>query len=350
MSSRLECKQKMPRRFWIKQPLLLIPVFVIFHCIVLLMVIGCTQHYCPNHWIKGNGYKDKHNEVAVMEMRGLNKGKKPAEKVKRKQYWPTESSRTMTYDEKIEEYLSARRGKALLYGVFRQYKGYLTIAIPAKKRSDESIRFVEQTLDSLIENTYWKDFQKIVVVVFLLSDDTAWCQTVGRMLYEKYKEKIDSGFVQVAYRGRNVLSKLLPLQENESSQEKQRREENLSFLNIVTYGKNFSSYLLLLDEDVLCEKDYFIKILGFIHQQTKPNRIWFVLNFSRSSLMGQLVRTSDLMKVIKLLIILRYDLSYGSLIEFMTDLKGQQKRYRMQLFRYFNFDMESFLPKKFTRP
>lgn len=192
--------------------------------------------------------------------------------------------------------------------------------------------------------------QKILIVVFLLTDDPVWTEKTGNQLYDKYKENIDKGFVQIVRGHRNGLSKLFPFPASENSEERQRRAENLQYLNIMAYAQNLSSYLLLLDEDVRCQNNYIQKILGFIQANNKPNRVWFVLNFSHSNLMGQLTKTSDLLKAIKLLIVLRYDVTYETLIDYIRTLKGQPKKCQIEHppFRYANIKRKTFLPKNFT--
>lgn len=206
-------------------------------------------------------------------------------------------------------------------------------------------------MDSLIVSTLTKDVPKILIVVFLLTDDPVWTEKTGNQLYDKYKEQVDKGFVQIVRGHRNGLSKLFPFPAAENSEERQRRAENLHYLNIMAYAKNLSSYLLLLDEDVRCQSNYIQKIFGFIQANTKPNRVWFVLNFSHSNLMGQLTKTSDLLKAIKLLIVLRYDVTYETLIDYIRALKGQPKKCQIKYppFRYANMKRKTFLHKNFTQ-
>ena len=230
------------------------------------------------------------------------------------------------------------------------FVGYLTITIPVIKRYNNSVVLVESTLNSLISSTQQKDISKIVIVVFLLTNDPVWIEKAGKHLYKNYKEPIDKGFIQIVRGHRNGLSKLLPFPGSESRKEKERREENFQFLNILGYAKNLSTYTLLLDEDVLSQRDYFLKILGFIKENTRPYRVWFVLNFSHSNYMGQLMKTSDSLKLIKLLVFLRYDLNYWSLVEYMRGLKGQKKTYRIKNppFRYIDITRRTFLPKNYS--
>uniref|UniRef100_A0A8W8NJ11 MGAT4 conserved region domain-containing protein n=1 Tax=Magallana gigas TaxID=29159 RepID=A0A8W8NJ11_MAGGI len=300
---------KLRRRALIQENLVIIIFLAVVHCFVIWLIVEYTQYGNTIAWIKGNNIGGSPQKI-VLELKVAN-------------------------------------GVNLSH----QRVGYLTIALPAVRRLNGSTRLVEDTLNSLIVSTLTKDVPKILIVVFLLTDDPVWTEKTGNQLYDKYKEHVDKGFVQIVRGHRNGLSKLFPFPASENSEERQRRAENLHYLNIMAYAKNLSSYLLLLDEDVRCQSNYIQKIFGFIQANTKPNRVWFVLNFSHSNLMGQLTKTSNLLKAIKLLIVLRYDVTYETLIDYIRALKGQPKKCQIKYppFRYANMKRKTFLHKNFTQ-
>lgn len=339
---------KLRRRALIQENLVIIIFLAVVHCFVIWLIVEYTQYGNTIAWIKGNNIGGSPQKI-VLELKVANGVNLSHQRIK-----PRSSEhryRDTSIGDSLETFLMDCRQRALVHGYFRPYKGYLTIALPAVRRLNGSTRLVEDTLNSLIVSTLTKDVPKILIVVFLLTDDPVWTEKTGNQLYDKYKEHVDKGFVQIVRGHRNGLSKLFPFPASENSQERQRRAENLHYLNIMAYAKNLSSYLLLLDEDVRCESNYIQKIFGFIQANTKPNRVWFVLNFSHSNLMGQLTKTSDLLKAIKLLIVLRYDVTYETLIDYIRALKGQPKKCQIKypLFRYANMKRKTFLHKNFTQ-
>ncbi|XP_062579186.1 alpha-1,6-mannosyl-glycoprotein 4-beta-N-acetylglucosaminyltransferase-like [Saccostrea cucullata] len=241
------------------------------------------------------------------------------------------------FDRKLlqDMFFKINHKEALLYGKFREKKGFLTIGIPSVKRKDVS--YLDTTLASLIEHSLPHEREHVVIVLFLTDSNHTWVVERANEIYKQYKKHVQSGFLQIVHPPHIAYPNFQYLERkyNDSmTRVAWRSKQNLDYSYLMTYSRNMSQYYLQLEDDVITTTGYLSKIKSFISQNSK--KTWLFLRFSKLGFIGVLFKSFDLPKVAEFLLVLFDEIPGDLLINELKRIKGQQKdiRKRPSLFQH----------------
>lgn len=147
----------------------------------------------------------------------------------------------------------------------------------------------------------------MVLVLFLADFDEKYRQEVGVFLYNKYKEFVDSGFIQMIKAPRSFYSNfdVLNIKDKVSySKARWRSKQNYDFAFNMLYSQSLSEYYLQLEDDVIAVPNYFQSIRDFISENDRQHRSgWVCLEFCSLGFIAKLYHTFDLEKLSQMLML-----------------------------------------------
>lgn len=197
--------------------------------------------------------------------------------------------------------------------------GFLTIGIPSVKR-DNGLNYILNTLESILNHTSEMQRQEIVVILFLADFDSHYNAEILKAVSKKYRNLIESGFLQIVETDTDLYPSAIEeetqIQEHISNLPvKLNPKQNLDFAILFLYAfqKNMSKYYLQLEDDVCTSPNFVEDIKNFTQIRERKGLAfvpgpWTLKQFSPADFMGSLLRTENLDKFGKHLILF-YDKS-----------------------------------------
>ncbi|XP_064599349.1 alpha-1,6-mannosyl-glycoprotein 4-beta-N-acetylglucosaminyltransferase-like [Liolophura sinensis] len=195
---------------------------------------------------------------------------------------------------------------AIMWGTRRKNPVYLSIGIPCIFRVGKQ-KYVVHTLNSLIKHSSVEEKSQMVLVLFLADFDEKYRQEIGEFLYLKYKEFVDSGFIQMIKAPKSFYPSLdvLKIKDKVSlSTARWRAKQNFDFAFNMLYSQSLSEYYLQLEDDVIAVPNYFLSIRDFVSQNDRQYKSgWVCLEFCSLGFIAKLYHTYDLEKLSQMLML-----------------------------------------------
>ncbi|XP_013782940.1 alpha-1,3-mannosyl-glycoprotein 4-beta-N-acetylglucosaminyltransferase C-like isoform X1 [Limulus polyphemus] len=190
---------------------------------------------------------------------------------------------------------------AKIVGRDEPQKKFLTIGIPSVARKKGN--YISSTLNSLINRSTAEEQRQITVVVLLADSDSSVRMYRAKWLSSQYKKYIDSGFLHII----ETVPDIYPSFENlrhtfndPDSRVRWRAKQVVDFAFSLSYGMTLSEYYLILEDDVECAPHYVKAIQEFIKIQKKD---WVSLSFTGFLIIGRLLKSSDLERLVSFLML-----------------------------------------------
>ncbi|KAK3102284.1 hypothetical protein FSP39_010204 [Pinctada imbricata] len=240
----------------------------------------------------------------------------------------------LPYEAIQDQYFKIKHRQAMLHGRFRAYKSFLTIGIPTVKRKGTS--YLDKTLTSLNKSTQAAEKKEVVIVVFFTDKDHEWIIQEAHNIYNKYRNEVDSGFIQLVHPHHNAYPNFTRLERtfNDSAERVAwRSKQNLDYSYLFTYCQNISHYYMQIEDDVLVTPTYFKDIRRYI---TNRGSHWFVLSFSKLGFIGKCFKSKDLSILADFLLMFFAEKPGDILLNDLRMIKGQRKEitYRPSMFQH----------------
>jgi len=178
-----------------------------------------------------------------------------------------------------------------------------------------------------MKNSDVADKRDVTIVLFLADKEHDIIDSRAKKLYEKYKQHVDSGYIQIVHPDHQYYPDFGKLERTFNDSETRvewRSKQNIDYSYMFLYCRNISQYYMQLEDDVITTKNYIKEIRKFVvSRPVKPK--WFCLQFSHLGFIGKLFRSSDL-KIIAEYILMFYAEQPGDLLlNYLKRIKTQWK-------------------------
>lgn len=178
---------------------------------------------------------------------------------------------------------------------------YLTIGIPSVRRKTDDYLF--HTLQSIFKGSSQEELQNITIVVLVA--DVNPIDRHGRIkeIKSAFQEHIKSGLIHIIETSSSVYPSFINLHRtyNDSMERVHwRSKQVIDFAFLFNYSLHLSNYFLLLEDDVLCAPHFITAIHEFINFQQDN---WVSLTFTGFLIIGRLLKTSDLPRLVSFLML-----------------------------------------------
>lgn len=203
--------------------------------------------------------------------------------------------------------------------------GYLTIGVPTVQR--DGIDYLDDTINSLVENTQIRERKDVVIVIFLADKNHDVVIKRAKTLYDNYRDHVDSGLVQIVHPDHQYYPDFSKLHRNFNDSEIRvawRSKQNIDYAYMFLFSKNLSQYYMQIEDDVITAKSYLSQLRRFI-QGRPPRAKWFCLQFSHLGFIGRLFRSSDLKSIAEFLLMFYAEQPGDLLINYMKRIRTQFK-------------------------
>ncbi|XP_071784071.1 alpha-1,6-mannosyl-glycoprotein 4-beta-N-acetylglucosaminyltransferase-like [Asterias amurensis] len=219
------------------------------------------------------------------------------------------------------------KDKAIVLGNREPTKDFLTIAIPTVKRDQKD--YLQQTLDSLIENSTPEERSVMTVVIFAANFDDELNKLLKIDLESSYRKYFSNGFMQLIVAPRSFYPPLNNLKQNFGDSEdrvKWRAKQVVDYAFLFSYCHDLSEYYLQLEDDVVSSPNFVQSIRGFL--ETNKQKQWKTLEFSELGFIGKLVRSSDLLRLAQFMLFFYEEQPVDFLQKYYNLLNAQEGMFR----------------------
>ncbi|XP_022081084.1 alpha-1,3-mannosyl-glycoprotein 4-beta-N-acetylglucosaminyltransferase C-like isoform X2 [Acanthaster planci] len=219
------------------------------------------------------------------------------------------------------------RNKAIVLGHRRHTKDFLTIGIPTVKRHQKS--YLQETLNSIIENTSVEQRASITVIIFAANFDEELNHRLKVDLDSTYRKHFNSGFMQLIAAPRSFYPSLDNLKQNFGDSKEHvawRAKQVVDFAFLFSYCQGLSEYYLQLEDDVISSPDFVQYIKNYL--DTVKHKKWVTLEFSELGFIGKLIQSSELPRLTQFMLFFYEDQPVDYLQQYYNHLNAQEGTFR----------------------
>ena len=176
--------------------------------------------------------------------------------------------------------------------------------MPAIYRNKVGFKYLNETLQSIVQETSTVDRQDLIILIFLSDFKKTLKDNMLNFLMKKYKSFFESGFMQIMQIKKDLYPKFTHLKHNYNDTDprvKWRSKQAVDFAFMFYYGKTLSEYYLQIEDDVICATNFSKHIKEFILSQKLP---WVSLRFSTLGFIGKQLFTHNICN--KIIIYIHY--------------------------------------------
>ncbi|XP_018597515.1 alpha-1,3-mannosyl-glycoprotein 4-beta-N-acetylglucosaminyltransferase C-like isoform X2 [Scleropages formosus] len=199
---------------------------------------------------------------------------------------------------------------------------YLTVGLSSVKRKNGF--YLLDTLQSIFSQSSEEELQDMVVVVLLADFDMTWNQQVLSSISERFSSPILKGQLLVIHLPQEYYPPLEGLKRNFNDAPDRvtfRSKQNVDYAFLLSFSANLSQYYLMLEDDVLCSRNFLTTIRMFI--QSRGGSAWVTLEFSKLGYIGKLYHSSDLPRLASFLLLFYQEMPCDWLLGYFTKLLAQ---------------------------
>ncbi|MFT7802290.1 alpha-1,3-mannosyl-glycoprotein 4-beta-N-acetylglucosaminyltransferase C-like isoform X2 [Arapaima gigas] len=210
----------------------------------------------------------------------------------------------------------------LLAGFPGPTRKYLTVGLSSIKRKHGF--YLLDTLQSIFSQSSEEELQDIVVVVLLADFDMDWNQQVVNSISERFSIYILKGQLLVVHLPQEYYPPLEGLKRNYNDPPDRvsfRSKQNVDYSFLLSRSANLSQYYLMLEDDVICSKNFLTTMRKFI--DSRGNSPWVTLEFSKLGYIGKLYHSSDLPRLASFLLLFYQEMPCDWLLNHFNKLLTQ---------------------------
>ena len=237
-------------------------------------------------------------------------------------------------------FLPSRLTLSISTFLFLYISDFLSIGLPSVRRVN-GCQYLLQTIQSLIEETPYTETQTVVIIIFLADFNSTYNGEVANILKTRYQPYIDIGLLQILRVEPSIYPQLTNLKHNFNDTDDRvqwRSKQVIDYAILLSHARNQSLFYMQLEDDVYPANAYLSTIRNYI--QTHQKHTWALLEFSELGFIGKLFKTSDIPKLITLLVTFYEELPVDWMMEHYCKLMGQTKRYmhKPSIFQHFGLN------------
>uniref|UniRef100_A0A4W3GVY7 Alpha-1,3-mannosyl-glycoprotein 4-beta-N-acetylglucosaminyltransferase C n=1 Tax=Callorhinchus milii TaxID=7868 RepID=A0A4W3GVY7_CALMI len=196
--------------------------------------------------------------------------------------------------------------------------------------------YLAGTLQSIFEKSSPEELEEMVVVIYLADFDVLWSINTAKEIEAKFGSHIDAGHLVVIRCPQDIYPTLEGLKRNFNDPDarvRYRSKQNVDYAFLVNSCTKLSDYFLMLEDDVLCAKNFVSLMKRFV---ASVDSSWTTLMFSKLGYIGKLYHSADLAKLARFLLMFYDEMPCDWLLEHFHRVKAQPEeiRFRPSLFQH----------------
>ncbi|KAL8576437.1 hypothetical protein ACOMHN_049004 [Nucella lapillus] len=197
----------------------------------------------------------------------------------------------------------------------------IVIGIPTVKR--ESVSYVAQTIDSLINGMTADERNDCLIVVFVAEPfNEEFSLFVMEQLQRGFPEATGSGLLEVIVPPAGFYPNLDNLREtfgDTQQRVKWRTKQNLDYSYLMLYARSRGVYYVQLEDDVVSKPGFLTVMKSFAYQQKSND--WLLLEFSTLGFIGKMFKSADLPFVVEFFLMFYADKPIDWLLDHLLWVK-----------------------------
>ncbi|XP_048840129.1 alpha-1,3-mannosyl-glycoprotein 4-beta-N-acetylglucosaminyltransferase C-like isoform X2 [Brienomyrus brachyistius] len=212
---------------------------------------------------------------------------------------------------------------------------YLTVGLSSVKRKQGF--YLLDTLHSIFTESSQEELEEMVVVVLLADFDMDWNERMLKVISEKFSDPVLKGQLLITHLGQKHYPPLEGLKRNFNDPPDRvyfRSKQNVDYAFLLSISANLSRYYLMLEDDVVCARNFLTSIKKFI--QSQGNSPWVTMEFSKLGYIGKLYHSSSLPQLASFLYLFYQEMPCDWLLGHFSKLLVQVKpiRFKPSLFQH----------------
>ena len=179
---------------------------------------------------------------------------------------------------------------------FLHFLDFMTIGIPTIERIKNGKRFtyIKESLKDLIKKIPERVKDKILIIIFCADENGESRRRIWEDLNKDFNDLIKNGLIQIIHAPKRFyydLENVPRTFNNTAIRMKWRGKQSLDYAFLFYYAYGLGRYHLQLEDDVVCEKDFFDKIENDI-ANTKSK--WILFQYYKMGFIGKLIKSEYL--------------------------------------------------------
>uniref|UniRef100_W5MXF9 Alpha-1,3-mannosyl-glycoprotein 4-beta-N-acetylglucosaminyltransferase C n=1 Tax=Lepisosteus oculatus TaxID=7918 RepID=W5MXF9_LEPOC len=216
-----------------------------------------------------------------------------------------------------------------------QKQKYLTVGLSSVKRKKGN--YLLETLNSIFTQSSDEELKEMVVVVLLADFDKDWNIQVVKDISLRFPHHVLKGHLMVIHAPQEQYPHLEGLKRNFNDAPDRvyfRSKQNVDYAFLFNFCANLSRYYVMIEDDVLCSKNFFTSIKKFL--TSRKDSFWVTLEFSKLGYIGKLYHSSDLPRLAQFLFLFYQEMPCDWLLGHFRALLAQKEviRFRPSLFQH----------------
>ncbi|KAI1893086.1 hypothetical protein AGOR_G00140250 [Albula goreensis] len=224
---------------------------------------------------------------------------------------------------------------SLLAGSLAQTQKYLAVGLSSIKRKRGS--YLLDTLKSIFSQSSEEELKEMVVVVFLADFNMEWNEQTLSEISTRFTVPILKGQLLVIHAPQKYYPPLEGLKRNFNDSPDRvrfRSKQNVDYAFLFRFSADLSQYFIMIEDDVICAKNFFTAIKTFIQAQAQS--YWVTLEFSKLGYIGKLYHSNNLPQLAKFLFLFYQEMPCDWLLNHFNMLLTQKDtiRFKPSLFQH----------------
>lgn len=216
----------------------------------------------------------------------------------------------------------------LMLGRKRTSKGFIVFGLPTVHR--KKAYYLKDTINYLLKPLSPEEKAQVIIVIFVADFDENYQQKVVADIKKNFKEDVESGVIQVIKAPESYYPNLatLPLLYGDKPNRVQwRSKQSLDYSFLYFYCADLAQYYIQLEDDILTEPGYFIKIKNYIEKKNNEGD-WSILEFGTRGFIGMTYKAENLLQLARFTRFYFWTMPVDWLFRIFNDifLVGNEKR------------------------
>ncbi|XP_047137685.1 alpha-1,3-mannosyl-glycoprotein 4-beta-N-acetylglucosaminyltransferase A isoform X2 [Hydra vulgaris] len=223
--------------------------------------------------------------------------------------------------------------KNLFLGNAREKKSFLVMGVPTVYR--EKGFYIIDTLQSLVNNLDKKDWNKVVIVVFVADFRPDYFQKVLSHVKSNFSEEISAGLIQVIQPSASFypsMENIPTLYGDSITRTIWRSKQSLDYAFLFYYCADLAQFYIQLEDDIIAEENYLEKISEFI----RNSEDWAILEFGARGFIGMTYRSEHLKLLSKFVRFAYWTMPVDWTFRYFNDLflNGKSHKTKSPIFKH----------------
>ncbi|XP_065655100.1 alpha-1,3-mannosyl-glycoprotein 4-beta-N-acetylglucosaminyltransferase A-like [Hydra vulgaris] len=223
--------------------------------------------------------------------------------------------------------------KNLYLGNTREKKSFLVMGVPTVYR--EKGFYIINTLQSLVNNLDKKDWDKVVIVVFVADFHQDYFQKVINHVKSNFSEEVSAGLIQVIQPSAFFYPSMknIPTLYGDSITRTIWRSKSIFYYAFLFYYcADLAQFYIQLEDDIIAEENYLDKISEFI----KNSEDWTILEFGARGFIGMTYRSEHLKLLSKFVRFAYWTMPVDWIFRYFNDLflNGKSHKTKSPIFKH----------------